>query len=60
MNRGYTAESYLELLERARRIVPDIQIAGDFIVGFPTETEEDYAADASSGGKGAIQKLLYF
>jgi tRNA-2-methylthio-N6-dimethylallyladenosine synthase len=43
MNRGYTAESYLELVDRARRIVPGIQLAGDFIVGFPTETDDDYA-----------------
>ncbi len=43
MNRGYTAQSYLELVERARRIVPGIQLAGDFIVGFPTETDADYA-----------------
>ncbi|HVT79237.1 MAG TPA: hypothetical protein VHM90_01160, partial [Phycisphaerae bacterium] len=42
MNRGYTAESYLGLIERAKRIVPGIQLAGDFIVGFPTETDEDY------------------
>jgi len=42
MNRGYTVESYLELLERARRIVPGIALAGDIIVGFPTETEEEY------------------
>jgi len=47
MNRGYTRESYLELLERARRIVPGIQLAGDFIVGFPTETDEDYALTRS-------------
>jgi tRNA-2-methylthio-N6-dimethylallyladenosine synthase len=44
MNRGYTVESYLALVERARRLVPDIALAGDFIVGFPTETEEDYQA----------------
>lgn len=43
MNRGYTRASYMELVERARRIVPGIQLAGDFIVGFPTETDEDYA-----------------
>ena len=42
MNRGYTAESYLQLVERARRIVPDIHLAGDFIVGFPTENHDDY------------------
>jgi tRNA-2-methylthio-N6-dimethylallyladenosine synthase len=44
MNRGYTIESYLELLDRARRIVPGIIFAGDVIVGFPTETDEDYQA----------------
>jgi len=44
MNRGYTVESYLELLQRAREIVEGIVIAGDFILGFPSETEEDYQA----------------
>jgi len=43
MNRGYSAEAYLSLVERARRIVPGIHLASDFIVGFPTETDQDYA-----------------
>ncbi len=43
MNRGYTAGEYIELIEKAREIVPDIAIAGDFIVGFPGETEDDFA-----------------
>lgn len=42
MNRRYTIDQYLELLELGRRIVPRLSIAGDFIVGFPTETEEDH------------------
>jgi len=42
MNRNYTATWYLELLARARATVPGIAIAGDFIVGFPGETEEDF------------------
>ncbi|MHC4553260.1 MAG: tRNA (N6-isopentenyl adenosine(37)-C2)-methylthiotransferase MiaB, partial [Planctomycetota bacterium] len=42
MNRGYTAAEYIELMDKAREIVPDIAIAGDFIVGFPGETDEDF------------------
>jgi tRNA-2-methylthio-N6-dimethylallyladenosine synthase len=44
MNRHYTAHQYLEFLEWARRLVPDISLAGDFIVGFPGETDEDFEA----------------
>lgn len=44
MNRHYTAAQYLALLDRARQIVPDIAVAGDFIVGFPGETDEDFQA----------------
>ncbi|MBM4025185.1 MAG: tRNA (N6-isopentenyl adenosine(37)-C2)-methylthiotransferase MiaB [Planctomycetes bacterium] len=44
MNRHYTAAHYLELLETARTVVPDIAAAGDFIVGFPGETEADFQA----------------
>ena len=44
MNRHYTAEQYLAFLDRARAIVSDIAVAGDFIVGFPGETEEDFDA----------------
>ena len=43
MNRGYTSAEYLELLDTARQIVPDIAVAGDFIVGFPGETDDDFA-----------------
>jgi tRNA-2-methylthio-N6-dimethylallyladenosine synthase len=42
MNRGYTAGQYLEFVARAKALMPDISLAGDFIVGFPTETEEDH------------------
>jgi tRNA-2-methylthio-N6-dimethylallyladenosine synthase len=44
MNRSHTSESYLRLLERVRAVRPDIALSGDFIVGFPGETEEDFAA----------------
>ena len=44
MNRSHTAESYIRLIERIRAARPDILISGDFIVGFPEETEEDFQA----------------
>ena len=44
MNRGHTAEHYLRLLERIRAARPDIALSGDFIVGFPGETSEDFEA----------------
>lgn len=42
MKRQYTAEQYVDLIERARAIVPGISLASDFIVGFCGETEEDH------------------
>ena len=42
MNRSHTAESYLKLIEKIREARPDILLSGDFIVGFPEETEEDF------------------
>ncbi len=44
MNRKHTAASYLKVLERIRAARPDIALSGDFIVGFPEETEEDFQA----------------
>ncbi len=44
MNRAHTAESYLRLIERIRAARPDILISGDFITGFPEETEADFQA----------------
>ncbi len=44
MNRSHTAESYLRVIERIRAARPDIVLSGDFIVGFPEETEEDFQA----------------
>ena len=44
MNRSHTAESYLRLIERIRTARPDIVMSGDFIVGFPEETEADFQA----------------
>jgi tRNA-2-methylthio-N6-dimethylallyladenosine synthase len=44
MNRKHTAAGYLRLVERIRRARPDIALSGDFIVGFPGETEADFRA----------------
>lgn len=42
MNRSHTADSYLRLLDRVRAVRPDIALSGDFIVGFPGETEAEF------------------
>jgi tRNA-2-methylthio-N6-dimethylallyladenosine synthase len=42
MNRGHTADSYLRLVEKVRSVRPDIALSGDFIVGFPGETVDDF------------------
>jgi tRNA-2-methylthio-N6-dimethylallyladenosine synthase len=44
MNRSHTAETYLAIIEKMRAARPDIAISGDFIAGFPGETEEDFEA----------------
>ena len=44
MNRSHTAESYLALIERIRAARPDIVLSGDFIVGFPEESDADFEA----------------
>lgn len=44
MNRDHTAADYLALIERIRAARPDIALSGDFIVGFPSETEADFEA----------------
>ena len=42
MNRSHTADSYLRLLDRFRAARPDIALSGDFIVGFPGETDAEF------------------
>src|SRR5205807_240904 len=42
MNRGYTSGQYRDFIGRARDYMPDISIASDFIVGFPTETDDEF------------------
>jgi tRNA-2-methylthio-N6-dimethylallyladenosine synthase len=47
MNRSHTRDSYLRLLDRIRAARPDIALSGDFIVGFPGETDADFDATLS-------------
>jgi tRNA-2-methylthio-N6-dimethylallyladenosine synthase len=42
MHRGYSADRYLERLAEARRVVPDLAVSTDIIVGFPGETDDDF------------------
>ncbi|MEO7276839.1 MAG: tRNA (N6-isopentenyl adenosine(37)-C2)-methylthiotransferase MiaB [Sphingomicrobium sp.] len=44
MNRSHSVETYLRILDQARAARPDIALSGDFIVGFPGETEKDFQA----------------
>ena len=60
MNRHYTAEEYLAMLDEARATVPDIEIAGDFIVGFPGETDDDFAATVRLVEKARYKNCFVF
>ncbi len=54
MNRGYTIEHYIELIDAFRCIVPNGKLSTDVIVGFPTETEEDFLAT-----KNVLEKVRF-
>ncbi len=60
MNRKYSSCEYLGLLERARAIVPGIAISGDFMVGFPGETEEDFQATVDLVKKARYKNCFVF
>jgi tRNA-2-methylthio-N6-dimethylallyladenosine synthase len=60
MNRNYTAAHYLELIEAARAIVPEIAVAGDFIVGFPGESEEDFQATVDLARQARYKNCFVF
>ncbi|MBK8166188.1 MAG: tRNA (N6-isopentenyl adenosine(37)-C2)-methylthiotransferase MiaB [bacterium] len=44
MKRLYTAGEYLDMVDHARRVIPDVTFSSDFIVGFPGETDDDFRA----------------
>ena len=60
MNRHYTVEHYLELIEYARARVPGITFSSDIIVGFPGETEEDFQGTLDLVRKVGYMQLFTF
>jgi tRNA-2-methylthio-N6-dimethylallyladenosine synthase len=60
MRRGYRAERYLAKLAAARRAVPDLAVTTDIIVGFPGETEDDFAATLAVAAEAAYDSAYTF
>jgi len=60
MNRRYTREHYLALVARARQIVPGIEIASDFIVGFPGETDAEFEQTVDLVRRAEFQQCFIF
>ncbi len=60
MRRGYTVAEYLNLMDAARRYVPEIGLAGDFIVGFCGETEDEFRASVELVRRVQYQNIFVF
>jgi tRNA-2-methylthio-N6-dimethylallyladenosine synthase len=60
MHRGYTAERYLARLAEARRAVPDLAVSTDIIVGFPGETDDDFAATLAVAAEARFDDAFTF
>ena len=61
MNRRYTREKYLDLIERIKTRIPDITFAVDVMVGFPGETEEEFEDTLSAMTQaGYIEAYMYY
>ena len=60
MHRGYTAGRYLERLAEARRVIPDLAVSTDVIVGFPGETGEDFSATLAVAAEARFDDAFTF
>jgi tRNA-2-methylthio-N6-dimethylallyladenosine synthase len=60
MHRGYTADRYLDRLAHARRVVPDLAVSTDIIVGFPGETDDDFAATLEVAAQACFDDAFTF
>lgn len=60
MNRPYSAEEYIEIIEKIRSIQKNIAISSDFIVGFPSETEEEFLQTIDLIKKVGYATAFYF
>ena len=57
MRRSYRQDRYLGIIDRVRAAMPDAAITTDIIVGFPGETEDDFAQTLDVGARGALRRL---
>jgi tRNA-2-methylthio-N6-dimethylallyladenosine synthase len=60
MNRRHTVDEYLDLLDKARAVVPGIALSGDFIVGFPGENNHDFQATVNLLKKARYKNCFIF
>lgn len=60
MNRGYTSEKYLSLLEYAYKVMPDLSVTADVIVGFPGETYEEFLDTCELVKKAGFTSMFTF
>jgi tRNA-2-methylthio-N6-dimethylallyladenosine synthase len=60
MHRGYTAARYLDRLADARRVIPDLAVSTDIIVGFPGETAGDFAATLDVAAEACFDDAFTF
>ena len=59
MRRSYRSARYLAIIDEVRAALPDAAITTDIIVGFPGETEADFAADAGGGARGPVRERVH-